>query len=184
MAQRSRHLLRGARRAVDELARLWVLSHRANKLADRACTGRRSPCPGHSCSGLLVRAQANWHCIKRVHTTPLFLVRSHEDALQHSGCGQSAAHLITYAASLPDAESSALLLSHAAKDDEQRGREARDFELRASQRDWLAAATKRCGARDVSVTLRWLLDGIIDSANEEVVFSVRRCANTCDSNTD
>jgi hypothetical protein len=110
---------------------------------------------------------------------------------------------VMYAASL-DADAAAALLSpeHASKDDPSRGREEGDFALRGAQRAWLTAATARCarlprracacaltrcaargrcGARDASTAVRWLLDGIIDTAPEDVVFGVRRCASAGDA---
>ena len=85
---------------------------------------------------------------------------------------------LMYAAALQEDASAALLgPAQAAKDGDARAREARAFELRQAQSEWLQGAAKRCGASDVSAALRRLLDGIIDTAPEEAVFNVVRCSN-------
>jgi hypothetical protein len=86
---------------------------------------------------------------------------------------------IMYAAALSEEASAALLApAPAAQDGDARAKEARSFELRREQSEWLERAAKRCGESDVSAALRRVLDGIIDGAPEEAVFNVVRCSNT------
>jgi hypothetical protein len=96
-----------------------------------------------------------------------------------SDIGKALRVCLMYAASL-EADAAAALTGevHAAKDAPTRGREEADWALRPEQRAWLAGATARCGAPDESSFLRWLLDGLIDTAPEEPVFTVVRCSTT------
>jgi hypothetical protein len=142
----------------------------------------------------LAKPQLNW--LAGAATRPpllLLCLGCRRTALTHRAChraamktrygltdtGKALRVCITYAAALSEEASAALMgPAQAVQDGDARAREARSFELRQEQSEWLERAAKRCGERDVSAALRRVLDGIIDGAPEEAVFNVVRCSST------